>query len=194
MLTGRRTAAALLMTAAALSASGNGMADPGTGTPPNFGPYSWVEGSKIGVLTDNPESYSAIFVNSANSDTTPPAGEWIPLKLTQFGIPADAKAVFIGGILIITHGRKTQLCNLTVTFAKLGSTSATGNYIFQAAEGQTEGGQRSTAGAWVPVVDGVTVWQWARGDVKTQYPKGAIGPYPAECSYGINLSVQAYIR
>ena len=70
MLTGRRTAAALLMTAAALSASGNGMADPGTGTPPNFGPYSWVEGSKIGVLTDNPESYAAIFVNSVNSDTT----------------------------------------------------------------------------------------------------------------------------
>src|SRR5207248_3509007 len=83
MLTGRRTAAALLMTAAALSASGNGMADPGTGTPPNFGPYSWVEGSKIGVLTDNPESFSAIFVNSVNSDTTPPAGEWIPLKLAR---------------------------------------------------------------------------------------------------------------
>jgi hypothetical protein len=34
------------------------------------GPHSWVEGSKIGVLTDNPESYAAIFVNSVNSDTT----------------------------------------------------------------------------------------------------------------------------
>ena len=194
MLTGRRNAAALLTTGVALFMGGEAAIASGTGTPPNFGPYSWVEGSKIGVLTDNPESYAAIFVNSVNPDTTPPAGEWIPLKLAQFGIPADAKAVFIGGILIITHGRKTQLCNLTVTFAKPGSTSATGNYIFQAAEGQTEGGQRSTAGTWVPVVDGVTLWQWARGDVKTQYPKGAIGPYPAECSYGINLSVQAYIR
>jgi hypothetical protein len=194
MLTGRRNAAALLTTGVALLMGGEAAIASGTGTPPNFGPYSWVEGSKIGVLTDNPESYAAIFVNSINPDTTPPAGEWIALKLAQFGIPADAKAVFIGGILIITHGRKTQLCNLTVTFAKPGSTSATGNYIFQAAEGQTEGGQRSTAGTWVPVVDGVTLWQWARGDVKTQYPKGAIGPYPAECSYGINLSVQAYIR
>jgi hypothetical protein len=98
MPTARRTTTALLMTAVALCASGHGMADPGTGTPPNFGPYSWVEGSKIGVLTDNPESYPAIFVNSVNPDTTPPAGEWIPLKLAQFGIPADAKAVFIGGI------------------------------------------------------------------------------------------------
>jgi len=167
MPTDRRTAAALLMMAAAVSAPGDGMADPGTGTPPSFGPYAWVEGSKIGVLTDSPESYSAIFVNSGKPETTPPAGEWIPLKVAQFGIPGDAKAVFIGGILIITHGRKTQLCNLTVTFAKPGSGTAPGNYIFQAAEGQTEGGQRSTAGAWVPVVNGVTAWQWGRGDVKT---------------------------
>src|SRR6476646_11236556 len=129
MLTGRRKAAALLTTAAALFAAVEGIADPGTGTPPNFGPYSWVEGSKIGVLTDNPESYPVIFVNSVNPDTTPPAGEWISLKRAQCGIPADAKAVYIGGILIITHGRKTQLCDLTVTFAKPGSTSTTGNYI-----------------------------------------------------------------
>ena len=81
-----------------------------------------------------------------------------------------------------------------MTFARPGTTTAPGNYIFQAIEGQTEGGQRSTSGAWVPVVDGATVWQWGRGDVKTQYPKSAIGSYPAECSYGINLSVQAYIR
>ena len=193
-MTVRRQIAALLIGGVVLFACGEEVLSSGTGTPPNFGPYSWVEGSKIGVLTDNPESYPVIFVNSVNPDTTPPAGEWISLKLAQFGIPADAKAVYIGGILIITHGRKTQLCDLTVTFAKPGSTSTTGNYIFQAIEGQTEGGQRSTAAAWVPIVHGVTVWQWGRGDVKTQYPKGAIGPYPTECSYGINLSVQAYIR
>lgn len=193
-MTAGQKAAALLIGCAALFTCGKEAVSSGTGTPPNFGPYSWVEGSKIGVLTDNPEAYPAIFVNSVNPETTPPAGEWISLQVAQFGIPADAKAVYIGGILIITHGRKTQLCDLTVTFAKPGSTSTTGNYIFQAIEAQTEGGQRSTAGAWVPVVDGVTVWQWGRGDVKTQYPKGAIGPYPTECSYGINLSVQAYIR
>ena len=194
MPTARRTASALAMTAAALFAPGQEAMGSGPGTPPSFGPYSWVEGSKIGVLTDNPESYPAIFVNSTKAETPPPAGEWIPLKVTQFGIPADAKAVFIGGILIITHGKKTQLCDLTVTFAKPGTTTAPSSYIFQAIEPQTEGGQRATVGAWVPVVDGVTVWQWGRGDVKTQYPKGAIAPYPAECSYGINLSVQAYIR
>jgi hypothetical protein len=189
-----RKAAALLIGGIALFAPCRDAASSGTGTPPNFGPYPWVEGSKIGVLTDNPESYPAIFVNSVTPETTPLAGEWISLNVTQFGIPADAKAVFIGGILIITHGRKTQLCDLTVTFAKPASSSATGNYIFQAIEGETEGGQRSTAGAWVPVVDGVIDWQWGRGDVQTQYPKGAIGSYPAECSYGISLSVQAYIR
>ena len=193
MPTARRTPAILLITAA-LFVSGGEAFGSGAATPPNFGPYSWAEGSKIGVLTDNPESYPAIFVNSAKAETTPPAGEWIPLNVAQFGIPADAKAVFIGGMLIITHGRKTQLCNLTVTFAKPGTATAPNNYIFQAIEGQTEGGQRSTSGAWVPVVDGVTVWQWGRGDVKTQYPKGPIHPYPEECSYGINLSVQAYIR
>ena len=35
---------------------------------------------------------------------------------------------------------------------------------------------------------------WGRGDTQTQYPKAAIGAYPAECSYGINLSIQAYIH
>jgi len=112
MPTARRTAPALAMTAAALFAPGQEAMGSGPGTPPSFGPYSWVEGSKIGVLTDNPESYPAIFVNSTKAETTPPAGEWIPLKVTQFGIPADAKAVFIGGILIITHGKKTQLCDI----------------------------------------------------------------------------------
>jgi hypothetical protein len=166
----------------------------GSGTSPNWGPYSWTEGSKIGVVTDNPEAYLAIFVNSTNAEATPPAGEWIPLNVTQFGIPADAKAVYIGGTLIITHGKKPQTCDLTVAFARPGSATVTGNYIFQAIEAETEGGQRSTAGAWVPVVDGVTEWQWGRGDTQTQYPKGVVGAYPAECSYGINLSIQAYIR
>src|SRR5690242_11891377 len=71
----RRQIAALLIGGVALFACGEEAVSSGTGTPPNFGPYSWIEGSKIGVLTDNPEAYPAIFVNSVNPDTTPPAGE-----------------------------------------------------------------------------------------------------------------------
>ena len=66
----------------------DGMADPGTGTPAEFrGPHSWVEGSKIGVLTDNPESYSAIFVNSVNSDTTPAGRRMDPAQTRAIGPP-----------------------------------------------------------------------------------------------------------
>src|SRR5437773_4932136 len=47
-------AAALLISAVALVASADGMADPGTGTPPNFGALiSWADVRGIGGPTDN---------------------------------------------------------------------------------------------------------------------------------------------
>ena len=73
MTTGR-TAAILLIGGMALLALYREAGSSGTGTPPNFGPYSWAEGSTIGVLTDNPEAYTAIFVNSVTPETTPAAG------------------------------------------------------------------------------------------------------------------------
>jgi hypothetical protein len=54
-------AAALLIGAVALFASGDGMADPSTGTPPNFGALiSWVDVRGIGEPPNNQESYAAV--------------------------------------------------------------------------------------------------------------------------------------
>jgi hypothetical protein len=54
-------AAALLIDAVALFASDDGMADPGIGTPPNFGALiSWVDVSGIGEPPNNQESYATI--------------------------------------------------------------------------------------------------------------------------------------
>src|SRR5438874_4546350 len=54
-------AAALRIGAVARFASGDGMADPGTGTPAEFrGRHSWAEVRGIGGPTDNQESYAAV--------------------------------------------------------------------------------------------------------------------------------------
>jgi hypothetical protein len=164
-----------------------------TGSDSAWGPYSFVEGTITGVITDNNDAAPVIFINSLYPNYSPPAGQWMTINWAQFGVPADAKAAMVGGILIITHGYSQQTCHETITFAKPGSTINPGNYIFQTLEAAIGSGQRSTAFAVVPITGGQTWWMWRRGDV-SEYPANAIQPYPAECGYAVNLSVQGYIR
>jgi hypothetical protein len=173
------------------------------GNLPAWGPYTFAEGSTIGVVTDNPDGNTLIFINSLypsiypQENYTPVAGQWIDTPLSQFGVPSTAKAIFVGGVLIITGGSTTQNCDLTLTFRAPGSSSNAGAYIMQTISADTAGtynGSRSMGGAWVPVVNGKIEWQWGRGDLATEYPSRTIGNYPAECAYGVNLNVEAYVR
>lgn len=144
----------------------------------------WAEGSTFGVRTDNTKTPTAVFLNSYTGVGVP-SGQWQTIDVSTLGIPADAKAVFLSGILIITHGSVTQTCDLQVSLRGYGDNLAANNYIGQAVETHIGGGQRSTMSAFVPVIDGKFQFLWTRS---------TFGQWPGECAYGVNLSAQGYVK
>lgn len=144
----------------------------------------WVEGSVVGVRDDNSKAPIPIFINSY-TNYGPASGMWHRISLESMGIPADAKGVFLSGILIITHGTTTQTCDLTISFRAPGDTIDAGNYIGQTIEAITGSGQRSNMSTWAPARNGEIEFYWKRNTT---------GQWPSECSYGINLSAQSYVR
>lgn len=144
----------------------------------------WVEGTTIGVRADNSTRINALFVNSW-SGYGPQAGVWTRISVRDLGIPDDAISIFLTGILVITHGYTPQICDLHLSIRAPGDNMDPGNYIGQAVEVDTKGGQRSNMSSWAPVRDGHIEVHWTRS---------TYGQWPAECAYGINLSAQAYLR
>lgn len=132
---------------------------------------------------DNSVSINAIFVNSYTGAGAS-AGSWHLLDVTTLGIPITAKAVFLVGILIITHGITDVLCDLSLALRAYGDPLNPGNYIGQTIERWVGGGQRSTMSSWVPVKQGKFEYYWSRS---------TFDQWPTSCAYGINLSAQAYI-
>ena len=157
-------------------------------------PYPFSEGSIVGVVSANPQTYRAIFINTVYPQYTPTPNQWQTINWADYGLPANIKGVLLGGILFITHGAAIVICNETLTFDVPGSTTDPGFYIFQAMDPPNpSSGVRQTAFTVVPVKNGQTAWMWRRG-APGQYPDGDIGQYPAQCAYGANLNVQGYIR
>lgn len=147
---------------------------------------AFVEGTITGVPLYGPwAGGSFIFLNTATG-TGPVWKQWHTYDVTTRGVPVDAKAVYISGILIITHGAATQICDLSVTFQAPGAGyNGPSDYILQTTEANIGGGQRQTFGVWVPVVNGQFQMWWNRS---------TYGAWPAECSYGLNVALQAYVR
>lgn len=148
---------------------------------------SFIEGSILGVPAGGPSSWMkpAIFFNTYSGEgmTLFPSGSWITVDVSHL-VPHGAKAVFLSGILIITHGTLPGTADLTAAFRSVGETTDYA-YVFQAIEAHLGGGQRSTAGTWVALENGKFEFKWMRNTVE---------PYPAGCAYLMNLRVTAYIR
>lgn len=144
----------------------------------------WRESTRIGTRGDNSKDPMVLFCNSYTG-AGPAAGVWTAVDLTAFGVPRDAHAVFLSGILIITHGTTQETADLTVSLRAPGSALPISAYLGQSVEAHVGGGQRSTMSAWVPCVDGSIEWAWQRS---TQ------GQWPTNCAYGVNMSLQAYVR
>lgn len=151
---------------------------------PMLAAADWVEGSIAGVRNDNSKAPIAVFVNSY-TPAGPGAGQWVSIDTAPMGIPADAKAVFLSGVLIITHGTTQQTCDLQVSLRAPGDQLNAGNYIGQTIEASVGNGMRSNMSSWVPVKNGHFEFWWYRS---------TYGQWPSECAYGINLSLQQYIR
>lgn len=112
--------------------------------------------------------------------------QWHTVDLTAAGIPADAKAAFLSGMLIITHGTTVETADIHLTFREHGDASAdVTKYIAQSCEAHVGGGQRSTMATWVPLKD---------GKFDFSYHIATPGAWPTNSAYGINLSVQMWGR
>lgn len=144
----------------------------------------WMEGSVLGVPVGNAKNPMAIFANSY-TQAGPPAGVWTPVYVEQHGVPGDAIAVYLSGILIITHGTTAETADLTVAFRACGNDLPAAAYSGQVVEAHVGGGQRSGVSTWVPLSGACFEWQWNRS---------TSGTWPTNSAYGINLSMQAYVR
>ncbi len=156
----------------------------------------WTRMTEIFTRNDNAYSRGDVFVNSYTGVHRPPscaAGQWCTIDVTDYGVPADAKAVFLSGILIITHGTKPELADMFVGFRAYGDAAVTGDlpfpggtwYVGQVIETDTQSGQRSPMATWVPVRD---------GKFQFTYSVTTPGTWPDHSSYGVNLTIQAWGR
>ncbi len=148
-------------------------------------PAGFVEGATVGVAAASPSQLSAVFMNSYTGNGTAefPENEWSTVDVAAL-VPAGTKAVFLSGILIITHGSVEETCDLTLAYRTAGET-ADHAYSAQSVETMVAGGQRTPHSTWVAVRDGKFQIKWRRS---TQ------GQWPDHCAYGINLSLVAYVR
>jgi hypothetical protein len=155
-----------------------------TPTPPPSA--MWVEGSVLGVTATNAKGPVLIFVDSMSAESLAayPPNSWTTIDWSAY-LPLDTKAIFLAGILIITHGNTQDLSNLMLHFRAPGDTADGGNYHGQASEVWIGGGKRQNYATWVPVIDGKFEFFWNAT---------VLGTYPEWSAFGINLSLQAYLR
>ncbi len=136
-------------------------------------------------MAHTPIQFTAIFLNSYTGEglDTFPANEWSTVDLSGI-LPEGTKAVYLSGLLIITHGTEEELCDLTLAYRNHGERDDH-IYIAQTVETAVQGGQRTPHSIWIPVLEGKFEIKWSRS---------TDGTWPAHCSYGINLKAVGYLR
>lgn len=146
---------------------------------------SFVEGNRIGVPLKSPtQSNPIIFLNTVTG-VGATWNQWTTVDMTG-KVPADTKAIRLDGILIISHGSSSETADLMVHFRKTNDTSFPYTYIMQTIETDIGAGQRSNAGTWVALDENLTF--------QYKWNVNQLGTYPQYSSYGINLSMTAYLR
>ena len=151
----------------------------------NYNTTDWVELEKIYVRnTPNDKEEKAlrvIFVNSY-TEVGPKDNEWHVVNVSHL-VPEDAKAIFLVGILLITHGSCLEIANLQLYFRPHGSDENV-SYIVQIIEASLDGGQRVPFSIWLPLSeDKKFEFKWTRTNP---------GQWPHWSAYGINLSINAW--
>lgn len=159
--------------------------------------YAWNEATFFGAPSDNAKRPIGVLVRYDAAGTIPaisiPPDTWVIIDLAngpswyvngdkttfQPNLPEDTKAIFLSGLLIITHPGGTVTCDLWANFRAPGSSLQSGSYQMQTIEAVAGSGVRSNAAVWVPVVNRRFEFFWH---------------YTAGCPSMVNLSLQAYVR
>ena len=160
----------------------------------------WLTATSIIIPPVTSLKAHALFVNTGTKvyqlngvvqPKLPPPGIWIPVDLTPSGVPVNAVAVDLRGILVITDGSTSQDTSLAMSFQAPGAGQDVGNYVIQASSQLITGGAREPASVIVPCVNGVIEYSWYRGNSNGEWPTGTIPDYPVGAAYGFNLNIQA---
>jgi hypothetical protein len=159
--------------------------------PPNL-PLPWLKLDSVYVTPGPARMYTNnaihVLTRMQPGDALGPQdqGVWHTADLTPFGVSEDAKAAFLSGILIITHGLANEIAWMTVVFRRPGDQTDCSKYIGQVAETSASGGQRSGLATLVPLKDGKVEYCYR---IPPNMPS-----WPDASAYGINLSVQWWGR
>lgn len=168
----------------------------------------WVEGSIVGVRDDNAKRPVAVYLEAGipgrqNYGTAVascygvlfggwcqpavPVDTWVAVDVTGLGVPADAKSVFLSGMLSITHGTTPEICGIRLAFRAPGDPITIDEAVgVSAIAVDTIDGTRAPMATWAPLRDGKFEIAWRR--------QGTPGDWPEYCAVGANLSLQAYLR
>lgn len=142
----------------------------------------WVECDTLHVAAHSPLQERVIFLNSYTGQGVNP-NTWIDVDLSDI-LPSTAKAAFLNGIMIITHGTTVETADLHFHLRAKGETEDV-TYCGQTIEAAIGNGQRSTAAYWVPL-DENQVFQF-----KYWHPNSGAS-YPSYSAYGLNFNVGAW--
>ena len=148
-------------------------------------PAGFVEGTRLGVIAHHPKQFQAIFLNTHTGDGLDqyPDNIWTTVDVSAF-VPPDTRAVYLSGLLIITHGSAEEICDLTLAYRTPGA-SDDPTYVAQTIEATAAAGVRTPHSIWVPAPGGKFQIKWQRSTG---------GDWPDHCSYGINLNLVGYLR
>ena len=153
-----------------------------------------------------PVELQAVFINTATGvcqvagSNMFPGGDmisfnaWGYVDLKKLPIPdiANANAVRLVGIMLITDGSTSRIPDLAVAFKSPDDDlTEPGSYIGQTIGIGPSGGSRSNMSATVNLVNGVFGFAMLCGDGgKGQFPtnSGSLG-YPQDAAYGVNIHV-----
>jgi hypothetical protein len=161
---------------------------------------AWLEGNVIGVInpgvaanSDNPRT-EIIYQNAVYDDGYLPAGaDWYTVNAGKTvygvdnGIPHDAIAIMLSGVLIISPGYATESADLQLYIRRHGAAPSDGDiYLCAQTTAVAPGnGARTNFTTMVPVVDRkFDIW-WHRSTG---------GYWPDHASYGIIAWPIAYVR
>ena len=142
--------------------------------------------SQVRMYADNPIYFGTNISNGGNYGTQTSQNVWHRDDLKPLGVPADAKAAFLSGMLIITHGTAAGTANVQMTARKVGdNNSDQSKYLMQTIEAHVGGGQRSNASFWVAL---------SNGEFEFSYSHNQTVPWPTGSAIGANFSLQAWAR
>lgn len=147
-------------------------------------PAQYVTCSEFGAASLHPAGGTNIAGFSTYTGLGSPPNQWVDVDIMankHLAKITGIKAVFVQGILMISHGGIGTTANVTLAFRAPGAPGYTcDDYSAQAAL-VGPGGERQNVGLWVPVTDDKFQMCWTAWDAPGAY-------------YGASLAVNGWCR